>query len=157
MNFWSKYKNYIIFIAVTLLVGGLAGFISSGSMRIFDSLEKPKLSPPGFVFPIVWTILYTLMGISAAMIYEAKDKGKNKALLIYGLQLFFNFAWSIIFFNTQMYLLAFIWLLILLVLIILMIVKFYEINKKAAFLQIPYLIWVTFAGYLNLMIYLLNK
>lgn len=157
---WSKIKPYIIAILIPLAVGGLAAFLTRNSMNIYDQLNRPPLTPPGIVFPIVWTILYTLMGISSAMIYherKANPMMASMALATYAKQLVLNFFWSIIFFNLQNYLLAFIWLIFLWVSIIKMIYEFYQINKTAAYLQIPYLIWVTFAGYLNLAIYLLNR
>lgn len=157
---WKKIKPYIISVAIALLVGGLSALLTKNGMEEYQKVNQPPLSPPMVVFPIVWTILFTLMGISSAIIYE---KGKyddaeiSSAIRIYGLNLIVNFFWSIIFFNLGTYLFAFIWLLLLLVIIILMIVEFYKISKIAALIQIPYLLWVAFAGYLNFMIYLLNK
>lgn len=152
-----KVKPLIISLLISLGVGALSGFLTSSSMDTYKALIKPPLSPPGFIFPIVWTILFVLMGISAYLIYMSDSPQKSKALTIYAIQLIVNFFWSIIFFNMQMYLFAFIWLVALWVWIVFMIVNFYKINKTAAILQIPYLLWVTFAGYLNLMVYLLNK
>ncbi len=157
MKTFNKYKPYLFFIIGTLLVGFISGLLTSNSMDNFDTINKSNLTPPNYIFPIVWTILYTLMGISMAIVYQKSPKERKDTLLIYGLQLFFNFYWSIVFFNLQAYLFAFIWLLLLLSLIIVMIVKFYKIDKTAAYLQIPYLIWVTFAGYLSLMVYILNR
>lgn len=157
---WKKIKPHIISVAIALLVGGLSALLTKNGMEEYQKVNQPPLSPPMIVFPIVWTILFTLMGISSAIIYE---KGKyddaeiSSAIRIYGLNLIVNFFWSIIFFNLGAYLFAFIWLLLLLVIIILMIVEFYKISKIAALIQIPYLLWVAFAGYLNFMIYLLNK
>jgi benzodiazapine receptor len=153
----SKLKPLLLSILISIGVGTLSAFFTMNSMDIYTDLAKPALSPPGFVFPIVWTILYILMGISAYLIYSSNSPDKNKALLIYAAQLIVNAMWSIIFFSLQRYLLAFIWLLLLLFLIILMIVSFSKINKTAAYLQIPYLIWVIFAGYLNLSVYLMNR
>lgn len=151
-----KWKPLIISILIPLGVGALSGYLTQNSTEIFNNLNKPPLSPPSIVFPIVWTILFFLMGISSYIIYISHSPKKDNALKIYGLQLAVNFFWSIIFFNLEAYLFAFIWLLFLWVLIIIMIVKFYHINKCAGLLQIPYLLWVTFAGYLNLAIVLLN-
>lgn len=153
-----NYKLLIVCIAIPLSIGSLAGFFTSDSMEAFGMLNKPALSPPGFLFPIVWTILYVLMGISSYLVLTS-GQGKNKirdAMITYGLQLIFNFFWSIWFFNLGWYLFAFIWLLILWVLIFNTITSFYEISKTAAYLMIPYLLWVTFAGYLNFAIYLMN-
>ena len=154
----KHYKLLALCIAIPLAVGALAGFLTSGSMEAFNQLEKPALSPPGILFPIVWTILYVLMGIASYLVLTS-GQGKIKikdALFTYGLQLIFNFFWSIWFFNLEWYLFAFVWLLILWVLIFNTTVSFYEISKPAAYLLIPYLLWVTFAGYLNFSIYLLN-
>jgi len=153
----TNIKALVISILISLGVGGLSGFLTRNSMDVYKDLIKPELSPPGWVFPIVWTILFILMGISAYLVYRSDSPYRNSSLKIYALQLVVNFFWTIIFFNLQMYLLAFLWLLLLWVLILLMIVSFHKVNKTAAYLMIPYLLWVTFAGYLNLSIYLLNR
>ena len=153
-----NYKLLTICITIPLAVGSLSGYISASAMDSFRLLNKPPLSPPGFLFPVVWTILYILMGIASYLVLtsgQSKTKIKD-AMITYGLQLFFNFFWSIIFFNLEWYMFAFVWLVVLWVLIFNTIISFYEISKTAAYLLIPYLLWVTFAGYLNLGIYLLN-
>jgi len=152
-------KALIIAIAIPLLVGTLAAFLTRDSMAQFMQLNKPPLSPPGILFPIVWTILYALMGIASYLVYSSNEKQEDiyDALSVYTLQLFVNFFWSIIFFNLEWYLFAFFWLLLLWALILYTILLFYKISKPAAYLLIPYLLWVTFAGYLNLGIYLLNE
>lgn len=145
-------------IAVPLLVGVVSALISGGGMETFSRLNQPPLSPPGWLFPVVWIILYTLMGISSYLILTSeKDKKEiQKALTVYAYQLIVNFLWPTFFFNFGWYLFAFIWLVLLWVLILIMIIQFYQISKPAAYLMIPYLIWVTFAGYLNLAIWWLN-
>ncbi|MDF2845595.1 MAG: TspO and like protein [Herbinix sp.] len=115
-----KWKELLISIAISLGVGALSGFLTRNSMSIYQELIKPPLSPPGWLFPVVWTILYVLMGISAYLIYTSDSKEKDQALLIYALQLIVNFCWSLVFFNQQNYLLAFTILVALWVLIILM-------------------------------------
>lgn len=152
-----KWKPLLISILISLGIGIAAGFLTKGSMEIYRSLQLPALSPPAIVFPIVWTILYVLMGISAYLVTISDSPYRNSSLKIYFLQLAVNFLWSIIFFNWNAYLFAFIWLIFLWILIVFMILSFYKVNKAAAFLQIPYLLWVTFAGYLNLGVYLLNR
>ncbi|MBO8434212.1 MAG: tryptophan-rich sensory protein [Tyzzerella sp.] len=152
-----KFKPLAISILIALGVGGLSGFLTMGNMDIYGNINKPPLSPPPIVFPIVWTILFILMGISAYLIYESNSNLKGKALAIYGLQLVVNFFWPIIFFNGQKFLLAFVWLLLLVALIIETILIFKDINKKASLLLIPYLLWSIFATYLNLGVYLLNR
>lgn len=153
-------KSYIISILIPLAVGGLSALITSGSMDIYGRINTPALAPPPILFPIVWTALFILMGISSAMVYNTESAPlpqRKSALYTYALSLFFNFFWSIIFFNAQAYLFAFIWLLALLFLIVRTIMKYIKINPTAAYLQIPYLLWVTFAGYLNFSIWLLNR
>ena len=153
----TDYKKLIINIAFPLGVGALSALISMGSMENFASLNQPPLSPPGWLFPVVWSILYVLMGISSYLITESGKPARSKtALTVYGVQLFFNFMWSIIFFNFEAYLFAFIWLIALLVLVILNAVLFYRIDRRAGLLFIPYILWVIFAGYLNFGIFLLN-
>jgi len=153
---WNKIKPYIISILIALAVGGLSAFFTNDNMMIYQEINQPPLSPPPFIFPIVWTILFTLMGISSAIVYTKNTSNSKKALTIYTVQLIVNFFWSIIFFNLRTYLFAFLCLIFLWILIITMIYEFYKISKLAAYLQIPYLLWVTFAGYLNFMIFILN-
>ena len=151
-----KWRSLIISLLIPLGIGGLAAFLTRDSMQTFESLNQPPLSPPGWLFPVVWTILYILMGIACYIIYNSNSELKKLALGIYGIQLFFNFFWSIIFFNLEMYFLAFIWLVLLWIAVFATIFFFWQTNKKAGYLLIPYLLWVTFAGYLNYMIFLLN-
>ena len=156
----KKYKPYIVSVVIALAVGGLSAAVTSQSMEVYSKINQPPLSPPSILFPIVWTILFTLMGISAALVYHFKDTkhdGVRTALIVYAVNLAVNFIWSIIFFNMQAYLFAFVWLVALWALILLTIIKYYRIKPVAAYLQIPYLVWVTFAGYLNLAIYILNR
>lgn len=152
-----KIKNkslLIICILIPLAVGSLSSLFSGNMME--PAFTKVPLSPPAFLFPIVWTVLYILMGISSYLIVMSGSPLAPKALRVYTLQLFFNFFWSILFFRFSMYLLAFLWLLALIYLIIWMIRLFYEIEPLAAYLQIPYLLWCIFAAYLNFMIYKAN-
>ena len=153
------FKKLILNLAIPLAVGGLSALITKNSMEMFSQIEKPPLSPPGWLFPVVWTILYVLMGVSAYIVQKtngSKTK-KDSAIAVYTLQLIFNFFWSIIFFNLKAYLFAFLWLLVLWILVLWNVISFYKINKTAGLLMLPYLIWVTFAGYLNFGIFLLNK
>ena len=156
---WAKLKPYIISIAIALAVGALSAFLIRNNLDIYRYINKPAFSPPALLFPIVWTILYVLMGISSARIWLQKDHYSYEvmdSLLAYALQLILNFFWPIIFFNMHTYLFAFIWLVVLWASILKMIFKFSVLDKTAAYLNIPYILWVTFAGYLNFMIYLLN-
>ena len=152
------WKKLLAAISIPLLVGGLSALLSSGSMESFSQIQKPPLSPPGWLFPVVWTILFILMGTASYIVWEkSSGKVRRHAITLYGVQLFINFFWSIIFFNAQAYLFAFVWLLILWILIIVTAVLFYRISKAAGYLLIPYLAWVSFAGYLNLAIFVLNS
>lgn len=150
-------KHLAASLGISLGIGLISGIFTIGAMKEFDKAVKPPLTPPDFLFPIVWTILFILMGISAYIIFESDSDLRIPALSVYGIQLAVNFFWPIFFFNLQAYLWAFIWIMLLWILIIAMIVIFSKINKTAAWLQVPYLIWVTFAAYLNFGIYLLNK
>jgi len=152
-----QWKKLIICILIPLCVGIVSGLLSRGGMEGFSSLEQPPLSPPAILFPIVWTILYVLMGIASYLVLVSDMPYRSKtALTVYGIQLVFNFVWSLIFFNLAAYVAAFIWLLVLWVLIIISTILFYGINKAAGFLMLPYLLWVTFAAYLNLGVAILN-
>ena len=143
----SKIKPYAVSILLTLAVGGLSGFLTSMGMDSFDALTKPPLTPPSFLFPIVWTVLFILMGVGAARIFMTEPTAaRNRALIVYVVQLAVNFFWSIIFFNLQAYAFAFFWLILLWVLILTMIYLFCKVDKPAALIQIPCAIWVTFAG-----------
>lgn len=149
---------YAGWIAFTEAVGALAGFLTRDGVELYrTAITKPPLSPPAIVFPIVWAILYALMGIGAAMIYLSEpSKQRSGSLHLYLIQLAVNFLWSIIFFNLQSYGGALIWLIALWGLILWMILSFRQVSPLAAKLQIPYLLWVTFAGYLNAGVWLLN-
>ena len=148
-------RSLIIAILIPIAVGTLSALFS-GNMQIYSSINKPALSPPGILFPIVWTVLYILMGISSYIIDESNDPKRKSALGTYALQLFFNFYWGIIFFRFNLFFTAFVCLLALIFLIIKMILQFYRIKQTAAYLQIPYLLWCLFAAYLNFMIFRLN-
>ena len=153
-----KWKTLIIAVAIPLLTGTIAGLLTAENTAYFSLLEKPPLSPPGWLFPVVWTLLYTLMGIASYFIIESESETSEKisALKVYFLQLAFNFLWSIFFFNLELYAFSFIWLLTLLCLIIQTTLKFRKIDTRAELLMLPYIAWVSFAGYLNLGIALLN-
>ena len=165
-----NWKALIISILIPLAVGTVAGLLTMGGMESFSNMNQPPLSPPAWVFPIAWTILYTLMGISSYLIYiresqngklngnkNTKDNsGKSKALSTYGYQLLVNFLWPAFFFNFRWYFFSFLWLVFLWILVAKMILEFGKISKVAALLNIPYLLWLSFAGYLNLGIWLLN-
>lgn len=152
----SKKATDLLFSILIPLVTGILSSLLSGNMS-YNTLNKPAFSPPGSIFPVVWTVLYILMGISFYLIYSSDAPGKTNALRTYWIQLCFNFFWSILFFRFSLYLPAFLWLIILIGLIAVMIYQFYQICPLAAYLQIPYLLWCLFAAYLNFGIYLLNR
>ena len=151
-----NWKSLTANLAISLGTGIFSALITRNSMDTYKNLNLPKLAPPSILFPIVWTILFILMGISAYIIYESNSDQKQSALTIYGIQLLVNFIWPILFFNLGLYLFSFIWIILLWSLIILMINSFKKISSIAEYLQIPYLLWVTFASYLNFMIYYNN-
>lgn len=159
----SKIIACVVAIVVPLVVGGISAFISSNAMNAFGTMKQPPLSPPAILFPIVWTILYIMMGISNYLIWaknlsdERLIKARRKAIILYGIQLFMNFCWSPIFFNGGYYYFAFAWLVVLWALILILIIIIWKLSKTAACLLIPYLLWTTFAGYLNIMIAILNR
>lgn len=146
-----KPKALAVSVAVPLAVGGLAALISGGGAEAYGALNRPALSPPAWLFPVVWTALYILMGVAAYLVAvsDADSAQKRTALLFYGVQLFFNFLWPIAFFNFGAYWFAFVWILLLFALIFVTAVLFYRITPAAGWLLLPYLFWVAFASYLN--------
>ena len=145
-------KTLAISIAISLGAGLLSVFLTGGSIRQYADMYKPPLAPPGWVFPIVWTILYILMGIAAWRVFESQGADRRLAISLYGNQLLLNIVWPLLFFNLQIYFFAFAWLLLLWLMIYLTMRQFAMLDQKAGTLLIPYLVWVTFAGYLNLAI-----
>lgn len=147
----------IICVLIPIAVGGISSMLTRNAMMAFDSMNKPPLSPPGWLFPVAWTILYILMGFASYMIYTSYSDMRSTALIIYGVQLFFNFCWSIIFFRFEWYWLALIWLLIMWAMIICLVCITQSISKIAMFCLLPYLLWTTYAAYLNAGIAWLNR
>lgn len=143
------WKPFIVSLFISLSVGGLSSLLTNNIAQIYMDLDKPYFSPPSVVFPIVWTVLYILMGVSSYLVFCSNSPYRRTALFYYFLQLSVNFLWPLLFFNLQAYLFALLWLVLLWVLIVLMINEMFKVNKLAAYLQIPYLLWVTFAGVLN--------
>lgn len=152
-------KTYAFWLLFTEAVGALSGWLTRKGTKLYSSsaLTKPPLSPPGIIFPIVWTILFAFMGIGAARIYMAPaSAARSRSLALFLSQLFANFFWSIIFFNLRAVGFAFLWLILLWILVLWMILSFRKVDQTAARLQVPYLLWLTFAAYLNLGLWLLN-
>ena len=157
----KRKKNNLLVYAVSvgsaLAVGALSALVSMNGMKEFEKLNQPPLSPPGWLFPVAWTILYTLMGISAARVYIADTMDTKPALIIYAAQLIVNALWSPIFFGLELRLVAFVWLIILLALVVYMTGRFKRIDTAAGNLQFPYILWLVFAAYLNMGVFLLNR
>ena len=153
----KKYFSFLLSIGIALGIGGLSAFLTKDSMPLYAEIKQPPLSPPAWVFPIAWSILYILMGIAAALYWRENGKQFDKVLFLYGLQLVFNFCWTLIFFNFRAFFFAFLWLIVLLLLIAGTAVLFSRKSRTAGRLLIPYLVWVTFAGYLNFGVYVLNR
>lgn len=153
-----NYKMLVLFILFALMAGGI-GALLGGNMEDFQTLKKPSFAPPAILFPIIWTILYILMGISSYLICcnKTDQKFKKKACAIYLVQLIVNCLWTFFFFRLNWLFFSFLWLLLLIILVVIMIWKFYNIKPLAAYLQIPYILWILFAAILNFSIYLLNK
>ena len=151
-----NWKRLIIIIIITFIVGSFFSFFTMNNMDTFKELKKP-INVPGVLFPVVWSILYLLMSISCYIITTKDDKNKDNAIIWYGIQLVINSLWSLIFFGFSAHLFSFIWIILLLISVIIMIVKFYKIDKMASYLNIPYVLWILFAGFLNLGIYILNR
>ena len=151
-----QWKVLLVSLLISMGIGGISALVTKDSMPVYEGLVKPPLSPPGWLFGVVWGILFFLMGISAYIVYTSDSPEKGPALKFYGAQLIVNFIWPILFFNLRLYWIAFIWLVLLWILILAMIARFSRIQKWAGYLQIPYLLWVTFAGYLSLFVALLN-
>lgn len=154
----QHWKTYVLWIVFTELVGAISGLLSRDGIALLrETVTKPPLTPPSVVFPIVWAILYGLMGVSAARIsLTPPSPQRSRGLNLYMLQLLVNFFWSLLFFNAQAYGFSLVWLLLLWVLVLLMIVTFHKVDPIAAWLQIPYLIWLSFAFFLNWGVWRLN-
>ena len=153
-----NWKLLIICVAIPLAAGFLSSLITRGGMEIFVSIKKPPLSPPAWVFPVVWTILYTLMGVSSYLVLTSGGNREDvqNALSVYAYQLLVNILWPVFFFNFQWFFFSFIWLVLLVFLVVAMIRGFYGLSKSAAYVNIPYLVWLLFAGYLNFTIWWIN-
>ncbi len=156
MNQKRKALTYGVSIAIAIAVGGLSALVNAGKMSSPDLLQ-PALSPPAWLFPIVWTVLFTLMGISSARVFLSDCGGKSDALFLYATQLIVNFLWTIFYFSFQALALSFFWLLFLIVLVLLTLIRFERCSRGAGKLQIPYLVWLCFAAYLNLAVWMLNR
>ncbi len=147
--------TYILWIALALAVGGASALVNAGRMED-PTLIRPPLSPPSWLFPVVWGILFLLMGVSAARVFLSGSPDRTDALFLYCTQLVVNFLWTVFFFRFGALLLSFFWLIFLIFLVILMLVSFEKCAPGAGKLQIPYTVWLIFAAYLNFAVWLLN-
>lgn len=152
-----KLLPYIVFILLSLAVGGAGALAVMRGLPAYMALEKPPLTPPAIVFPIVWSVLYVLMGVGAARVWLSRSRFRSRALAAYGFQLVLNVLWVVWFFGLGARLLAFWWLLALQGAVVLMIWTFFRVDRPAGLLQLPYLLWCVFAAYLNLGVWLLNR
>ena len=155
----SKWKSYLFWVLLSEITGLLSGLLIKDSAQIFNkTIAQPPLSPPALLFPVVWTVLYALMGISAARVsLRPASAARSKGLLLFLIQLIVNFFWSPIFFNAQAFGFAFLWLILLWTLVLQMILTLYKTDSTTAHLQIPYLLWLTFAAYLSAGVWYLNR
>lgn len=151
-----NWKGLLISIFIALVIGMMAAYLIYPQVNLYLKLRKPPMAPSIFVFPLVWTILYILMGISSYMVYMVHSYSSKEAMKVYFLQLFVNFLWPIVFFKYRMDFLALLVLVLLWMFVVVMIITFHQINRKSAYLQFPYMIWITFALYLNAGIWILN-
>jgi len=153
------WRRLIFCLLVPLGVGGLAAFLTRGQTDLFDTIAKPPLTPPAWVFPVAWSILYLLMGYASYRLAHATHHAayQNRTLILYGIQLFFNFVWPLLFFGLRHFGLALVWLVLLWGLVLWMLLLVRRVDKPAAWLQVPYLLWVSFAAYLNYGVWVLNR
>lgn len=149
-------KQFLLWAVPPILLGFLSSALSGNPAEIYESLNKPPFSPIPEIFPIIWTVLYIVMGVSAYLISRSDSPHRPRAQIFYLIQLFLNFFWPIIFFSERSYFLAFIWLVLLFVFVVIMSWEFFKVNRTAAFLQLPYLLWLIYASYLNFGVYLYN-
>lgn len=157
MSFKIDLKKLVTSLILPLAVGGLSALITRNDMDVYSELNVPPLAPPSWLFPVVWTIIYILMGISLYLVrVKNTNRDKTSAYIAFAVQLFLNFIWSPIFFSAKAYTAAFVVLVLMWIAVIWMMVLFFRIDRRAAYLNILYLLWITFAGYLNLAIAILN-
>lgn len=154
-----KKDELAIAILLPLAVGSVASCFVKDAIFIYESLEKPSLSPPGWIFPVVWFVLYVLMGIASYWIYrmDENDKDVKHAMLLYVVQLGVNFFWPLLFFKYSLQLFALFWIILLFVLVAMLIKAYGKLDKRAAFFMLPYALWLLYGIYLNLGVYILNK
>ena len=150
--------DLLIFIVSAELTGAVSALLSGGFSSLYAEIQNPPLSPPGWVFPVVWTVLYALMGTGAYLVYRSEDAGNERtaSLGLYVIQLGVNFLWSIIFFRFRLFPVAAFTALILLILAAAMVNEFRRVSRTAALINLPYLVWLAFAAYLSFGVWILN-
>ncbi len=155
----TNWKTLLIFLAIPVAIGLLSALVSMAGMKHFDEVAKPPHTPPGWVFPAAWTVLYLLMGYAAYVVWrsDAPRRAVDHAMVWYGAQLAANFLWSPLFFRWELYLPALIWLALMLVLVALTLVRFWRLERKAGWLFVPYILWTMFALWLNAGVWSLNR
>ena len=153
---WQKYKPILLQVGIALLAGGLASLLGGDTAPLYERLVSPPLAPPGWVFPVVWSVLYVLMGIAAGLVVKSGDVDSRQALALYYLQLGLNVLWPLVFFRFEWITLAAVWLLLLTAAVYATWTRFREINPSAGWLLVPYLLWCLFALYLNIGFAVLN-
>ncbi len=152
-----KWKPLAVCMLLPLALGAVVSVITMNAMSAFETLQKPPLSPPGWLFPVVWTILYLIMGYASYRVWMSGNERRRDALQAYGFQLFLNLIWPLLFFSFGWYGISFAWLVALWIAVLVTLLRFRAIDKTAGWLLAPYLVWLTFAGYLNLGVFLLNQ
>ena len=152
----KKLGTYALFLVIALAVGGVASWLTNLGMPAYEALRKPPFTPPAAVFPVVWTLLYVLMGLSAARIWRTGDPDRGRAIGLWALQLALNLLWTLWSFTLRLYLLAFLWLILLVAVVALMVRAFLRIDRAAGWMQLPYLLWCCFAAVLSGGVWLLN-
>lgn len=152
-----KATVYLLSIALVTVVAALGSWVTARGLPAYALLEKPALTPPAIVFPIVWSVLYLLMALGAGRVFLSDRRGRDSALAVYIPQLAVNLSWSFLFFGLGAYFFSFLWILLLLGLVVLMIRLFCRVDAAAGVMQLPYLLWLLLAAYLNLSIWLLNR
>ena len=153
---WKRYKPVVWQVAIALLAGGLASLLGGDTAPLYERLTSPPLAPPGWVFPVVWSVLYVLMGVAAGLVVKSEDVDSRQALALYYLQLGLNVLWPVIFFRFEWITLAAVWLLLLTAAVYATWMRFREISSAAGWLLVPYLLWCLFALYLNIGFAVLN-
>ena len=155
-SFWDKYKAIILQVVLALLAGGLASLLGGDTASLYERLTPPPWAPPGWVFPVVWTVLYILMGVAAGLVARTEDMDRDGALWLYYIQLGLNVLWPLIFFRFEWITVAAVWLALLVVAVLATWRRFRAIHPVAGWLLVPYLLWCLFALYLNVGFAVLN-